>query len=246
MINSSSIVAVASRIQERANILSAERDTLDSLKQTCNQVNFSLDSQEIESNSVRKKLLSTVRVRHGVELEILQQKDMARFLKQDIHNTKEVETIDLKKEIVRLRENQSRIFETIFAPHIVQMQVHQRSVKKKLERQLGKRRRRETSLDAFALNRQKYGDEAIALEREKERLKLEVKKMRNTEKKEDEEIAGLALQITATLNKVVIHYYFCYVSLGQHSFLTINCLLIFLLYSEKIIETCPRRGKGYE
>ena len=101
-------------------------------------------------------------------------------------------------------------------------------------------------MDAFALNRQKYGDEAIALEREKERLKLEVKKMRNTEKKEDEEIAGLALQITATLNKVVIHYYFCYVSLGQHSFLTINCLLIFLLYSEKIIETCPRRGKGYE
>ena len=129
MINSSSIVAVASRIQERANILSAERDTLDSLKQTCNQVNFSLDSQEIESNSVRKKLLSTVRVRHGVELELLQQKDMARFLKQDIHNTKEVETIDLKKEIVRLRENQSHIFETIFAPHIVQMQVHQRSVK---------------------------------------------------------------------------------------------------------------------
>ena len=63
-------------------------------------------------------------------------------------------------------------------------------------------------MDAFALNRQKYGDEAIALEREKERLKLEVKKMRNTEKKEDEEIAGLALQITATLNKVVIHYYF--------------------------------------
>jgi len=56
-------------------------------------------------------------------------------------------------------------------------------------------------LDAFALNRQKYGDEAIALEREKERLKLEVKKMRYTEKKEDEEIAGLALQITATLNK---------------------------------------------
>jgi len=56
-------------------------------------------------------------------------------------------------------------------------------------------------LDAFALNRQKYGDEAIALEREKERLKLEVKKMRNTEKKEDEEIAGLAFQITATLNK---------------------------------------------
>ena len=200
-----SIAAIANRIQERANQLSQERQTLQTLEHDLHQYKKGLEHQQSIHDKLRTKLLVQTRTIHGHELDVLHHKRMIDELHTKISsNEKDHERIE--KQIQNNRDQCDRINTNIYVPHLYDSSMHKRKLEQKVQNLKAKRRRREKTLDRMRLETDRNREETVVMEREGRRLKDEIKMMEDVEVREDEEIAAVAMQIRATLAKVRFIY----------------------------------------
>ncbi len=196
-----SIAAIANRIQERANQLSQERNTLQSLEHDLSQSRKELDEQHSIHDTNREKLLIQTRNVHKHELEVIKHQRMIQRLHSKIEsNTNVME--ETQEQIHKIRKECEAIDSSVYAPHIYETAMYKRGIENKVQRLKAKRLRREQTLDRMRLETDRDREETISMEREARRLKDEIKMMEEVEIREDEEIAAVAMQIRATLAKV--------------------------------------------
>lgn len=195
------IEGVESRIQDKANVLFTKRAKL-KVKQA--QLNDSRNKQNEEmtvNDNIRKILLSIVRSKNDVEFKLLHQKDVVKELERTTDELERVTTVHIREEIGTLRKTMRHTLDTIYAPHDTKTDIYRHRIESKLQRKKMRRQKREAMLDKLALNADRYREEATSKHSKRKRLHDEILKLEKLGKKEDEEIAAVAMQIRATLQK---------------------------------------------
>ena len=195
----SSITAIASRIQEKADILTSERNLLEELQQQVQDLTAQHKSQLSQNERLKYELLTHTRKKVGVEIELMKRVETTNVLKKQISShKKEIEC--LEKEIARVKTDCARDQET-FSPHMVTTELFQRKLEDGLQKKRERRRKREQKLDSFVVEREKNLELSKDMKRDQERIESEIEVMKHVEVAEDEEVAALAMQIRATLSK---------------------------------------------
>jgi hypothetical protein len=196
-----SLAAVASRIQERNNALSAELSTLEHLRARLARAESDLASDEAESSDVRARLLCAVRARHGTELDCLRVAEDARRTNGEI----EVLRAEIRRASERSRELEAR-FEAEHAPayaeHDVSTSLYTARLGGALESSRRRRRIREERLSDLRERTESQMREADEMRLERERISIGFAELDRREEEDDEETMALGMQIKSVLAKV--------------------------------------------
>jgi chromosome segregation ATPase len=195
-----SISAIALRIQEKADALTTERQTLQEI-QTKIQSISELHNLQLSKNKVLQyDVLQQTKTKIGLEIEVARRDDRIRELKRKIL-ARDSEMEDLKQHIQSLQNQADREVEDVFAPHLVTIESFQRNIEQNLNEHNERRRKRQHTFDSFVAEREKNLESVKDMKRHQEKLEMEIEVMKQVEVAEDEEIAALAMQIKATLSK---------------------------------------------
>ncbi|KAL3795329.1 hypothetical protein HJC23_009502 [Cyclotella cryptica] len=195
-----SLQQVAQRIHERNNALATEQATLELLHDQIDFAKKRLNEDQLATQSVRKELLTVLRLRHGVELDCLQLTEEA--------NTMEKSTATTQASIngVRLKTNEIRKkFEDeqapIYAAHDVSITLHAMHSESILVRAQRKKQRREEMLSELRQQTDRQRAEAESMREEMGRIRDQLSAFDRREEEEDEEMVGLTMQIRQVLAK---------------------------------------------
>jgi hypothetical protein len=200
-----SLAAVASRIQERNNALTAELATLEVLRTRLARAENDLASDEAESSDARVRLLHAVRARHGTELERLRAAEDVRRVGGEIDVLRE--GIERTKD--RGRDLEAR-FESEHAPayaeHDVRASLYATRLEGALESAKRKRRVREDRLRSLVERTENHMREVDEMRLERERLSIGFEDLDRREEEDDEETMALGMQIKSVLAKVRLRH----------------------------------------
>ena len=153
--------------------------------------------------TLKKLLLSTLRSKHGMELELLELENKIDATKKE-HEAIEQETEEIKAQTERLKSNLEQYTNEIYAPHEVEMSLFSLVVEDQLCNMEEKRRHREVELCEISVRADMAIERTTALNNEREHLLTQIATLNNDEEKEDEESTALSLQLKATVAKVRI------------------------------------------
>ena len=197
----SSLAAVASRIQERNNALRTEVATFELLQSQHAQAEQCLKADEKASAEVRRELLTSVRSRHGLELECLQLKDQTLQIDESTIELK-TKTDVIKSRTQELERNFDEDHAPIYAKHDLSTKLYSMRSEACLVAAQKKKQRREDKLRSLREQTERQRGEANEMLMEKERIQEECMEMDRTEEEDDEETVALNMQIKAILAKV--------------------------------------------
>ena len=196
-----SLAAVASRIQERNNALSLELSNLEDLRSRLLKAETDLEYELSMTDQARMRLLSTVRARHGIELDRHRAYEDVRRL--------DAETIELRKGVDRLRD-MARDLETkfanvdarVYAEHDVSTSLYSATFVEALESAKRSRRLRGERLDALKERTACHLRDMDEMRLERERITIGFVELDRREEEDDEETIALGMQIKSVLAKV--------------------------------------------
>lgn len=197
----SSLAAVATRIQERNNALRSELATLELLKSQQEQAHEYLKADQLASTEIRKELLTAVRSRHGLEFECIQTKEFSNTIE------KITETVQSKLEEVRRRsEELKRKFDEeqapIYAAHAISTKIYSVQSEELFVRAQRRKQQREDLLKQLIDKTRRQREEASEMRAERQRIREECLEMDRREEEEDEETMALNLQVKSIIAKV--------------------------------------------
>lgn len=196
-----SLQQVAQRIQERNNALATEQATLELLQEELELAKKQLAADELATQTARKRLLTAVRSRHGVELDILSKKEETAQLINDtttLHSS--IDSIRLRTN--ELRTNFQKQHAPLYARHDVSTSLHAMQYESLLVQAQKKRQRREDKMDHLKSEAERQRIETERMREETGRIRDEVEMFERREEEEDEEMVGLTMQIRQVLAKV--------------------------------------------
>lgn len=196
-----SIAVVAARIQERANEVASERAAVELAKAELAQLEQVLKEESKQTARVRRTMLSTVRSRHGVEMELLQICDQQeeRLCKLE-ENQRETEQV--KEEITKVHDEWEGAVKDLYVGHELQRELYRRSVSGRIKRREELVKEREERLRQIERETRAFEEETKRMMEETKRLEKSALEADSREQKEDEEMDALAMQIQATIQKV--------------------------------------------
>mmetsp|Transcript_2006 Transcript_2006/g.3051 ORF Transcript_2006/g.3051 Transcript_2006/m.3051 type:complete len:236 (+) Transcript_2006:90-797(+) len=197
---SSQIMQIANRIQQKATALTEEQHHLQNLQDELQSLTHQRKKQRLDSESLRISLLQKLQSRHGMELEGFQRKRDLQDRQSKIDKYKD-QIILLENEIVFLQEKMKKEEEQTYTPHLVKIELYQRTLDHKVQECRSKKRLREKELDSFVFQRERNLEEANGLKREEERVETEIGVLKQVEGNEIQEIAALSMQIRMTISK---------------------------------------------
>jgi len=198
--STSSLAAVASRINERNNTLRSELATLELLHSEEEDAKATLIAEEKSTLEVRQELLTAVRSRHGLELECIRMKGETA----DINIAVSALRSGIDDILERTKQLQRKFDEdevSIFAAHDVSMKVYTMKSEATLERAQTKKRRREEKLAYLKDETKRQHEETKKMREEKQKLKNQVEEWLLVEEEEDEDLVSLNMQIKSVLEK---------------------------------------------
>lgn len=196
---SESIQAVAQKILEKANTLQSERNTLEQLTLLESSLEKSHQDEEEHYNNIRMDLLKVLRIRHGLELELIQ----TTHEEQDILDRMEMYKEEMSSQEKEINEIKDAMEEErkIMAPHLCKIRLYQMHVEGDLEQKQTMKRKRQEQLDELDFQHERNLMDEAEFIKEYNEIESEVEILKEEERKEDEEIAALGLQIRAMLEK---------------------------------------------
>ena len=197
-----SIIAVAARIQDRANQLSSEQSILEVLNLQVKDAKHALQQLSEQNCYIREKLLAKTMTRHGLELEIIRRKHKIDELEEQISNLRNIKISQLEQRVVAQRLEHDRVSSIVYATHEFEMDIYRRKIESKLRIRRDKGLKRKGKLNNLILGTERHCEEITSIHKEREIITDEISAMREMEVREDEEIAAIAMQIRATLAKV--------------------------------------------
>mmetsp|Transcript_15648 Transcript_15648/g.25722 ORF Transcript_15648/g.25722 Transcript_15648/m.25722 type:complete len:234 (-) Transcript_15648:94-795(-) len=198
--STSSLAAVASRINERNNALRSELTTLELLRAEEEELGQVLSAKEKSERQVRQKLLTAVRSRHGLELECLHMKGETLKIEEA---TSELRSCidDIGKQTMQLQRQFDEEHVPIYASHDVSTKVYMMKSEATLERAQTKKRRREEKLTYLADMTKRQQEEADNMRKETKRLRENILALDELEEEEDEDLVTLNMQIKSVLEE---------------------------------------------
>lgn len=196
---SESIQAVGQKILEKANCLKSERNTLEQLTLLESSLYESHQDEQNQYNRIRMDLLKVLRMRHGLELELMQ---MTRE-EQDVLYRVETYKEELSIQERELKQWKNSIEDEIkmIGPHLCKIRLYQMEIEGTLEQKQRMKRKRQEQLDELRFKHERNSSDVIEYTKECNQIEEEIEIMKDEEKREDEEIAALGLQIRAMLEK---------------------------------------------
>lgn len=196
---SESIQAVAQKILEKANTLQSERKTLEQLTLLESSLYESNQDEEDQYDLIRMNLLKVLRVRHGLELELIQITREEQDVLDRIEKYKEQISIQ-EKELNEWKEAVEDEMK-MMAPHLCKIRLYQMDIEGNLEQKQEMKRKRKEQLDDLQFKHERNVMDVTEYVKELSHIEDEIEIMKDEEKQEDEEIAALGLQIRAMLEK---------------------------------------------
>jgi hypothetical protein len=196
-----SLQQVAERIRERNNALITEQATLELLQDQLELAKKQLHADQLATQATRKRLLTAMRARHGVELDVLTKKDETDNITRELTKLQSsIETTRLKSNELRQKFEQKHA--PLYAHHEVSTSLHTMQLESLLVKAQKKKQRREEKLHHLksAMERQRIDTEKMR--EETERIRNEIEDFDRREEEEDEEMVGLTMQIRQVLAKV--------------------------------------------
>jgi hypothetical protein len=184
---SESIQAVAQKILEKANTLQSERNTLEQL---------TILESTLEQSYQDEKVLRT---RHGLELELMQTTHEEQDVLDRLEMYKE-EMMSQEKEMNGIKDVMEEE-RKVMAPHLCKIRLYQMHVEGDLEQKQTMKRKRQEQLDELHFQHERDVMEEAEFIKEYNEIENDIEILKEEERKEDEEIAALGLQIRAMLEK---------------------------------------------
>jgi len=200
MSNSSSLAAVASRINDRNNALRSELTTLELLRSEEEEAKAIITAEEKSTREVRGQLLTAVRSRHGLELECLR-------MKEETSNIEEATAVlrsgidDIHQQTRQLQQKFDEEQVPIYASHDVTTKLYTMKSEATLERAQTKKRRREEKLSYLSDMTKRQHEETKNMREEHERLRENIQALDELEEEEDEDLVTLNMQIKSVLER---------------------------------------------
>ena len=227
-----SIEIVATRIKERALELASERARVELAKAELSELQQLLDEETKTNGAIRRTMLSTVRSRHGVEMELWKVRDQQeeRFAKLGEYQR---ETDEANAEMAELRTAWGDAVRDLYVEHDLQRELYRRSVEGGIKRREQRIKERDQRLLQLVDETKVFQEETKRMVEETKKLEKNILDMDNREGKEDEEVAALSMNIRNTIAKVrqdCMSFCCCFVS-----FIWLNVLFFGdreLLYDE--------------
>lgn len=197
---SNGIAAVAARIQERAFQLSIEQAALAEAEEELEEARLTLEKETNANAAVRRGMLTAEKERHGLELEHMQHEEEAERMEKEERELRE-EAESIRERAAEVAKKWDDVAAEVVAPHSVRTETYCRRAEGRIRRKKNRIQKRERRLDRLALKAENGREDAATMHRERERVRDELREMEKREEAEDENIAGQAMQIRATLNK---------------------------------------------
>jgi len=194
------IATVAQRIRDRALQLEAARRELSQLEATVRTARDDLAAERRSHAAGRADLLTAVRSRHGVELELLAVRDRAVAVDDEIGRIR-AEAAQVRTAAAERRERWADAEAALCVPHEVEAGTHRLAAEDAVRRLEERREERERRLRGLADRTARAAEEEAEQRREADRLREEAAELEGREEAEDEEVAALAMQIRATIRK---------------------------------------------
>lgn len=202
---SDNISAVAAQIKEKALQLASERASRDVAVAELEAARRRLAEETKKNEVVRRELLSTVRTRHGMELEIFKIKEQQEGRLEATKKLTE-ETAELHSKARKMDEEWKSTWNEMYSFHEAKRDLYQRSLEIHIQRSQAVKRRRKQKLDCLSRESGKMMGEANNTRGEIEMLRKALQDSERKEEIETEEISSLSMQIKSTLLKVgVVH-----------------------------------------
>jgi len=196
---SESIQAVAQKILEKANTLQSERNTLEQLTLLESTLEQSYQDEQDHYNQIRMDLLKVLRTRHGLELELMQTTHEEQDVLDRLEMYKE-EMMSQEKEMNGIKDVMEEE-RKVMAPHLCKIRLYQMHVEGDLEQKQTMKRKRQEQLDELHFQHERDVMEEAEFIKEYNEIENDIEILKEEERKEDEEIAALGLQIRAMLEK---------------------------------------------
>ena len=196
-----SIAAVAARIQERAHEVASERANVELAKAELKHFQILLEQESKKHNHVRRTMLSTVRSRHGVEMELWKLRDEQEDYVHQLEEYKR-ETQQAKEELAQVHASWEDTVRDVYVEHDLHRELYRRCVQDQIQQRKECIRQREQRLVRLAQETKAFQQETKQMMEEAKQLEQNIVEMDSREAKEDEEIAALSMQIRSTISKV--------------------------------------------
>lgn len=139
------MAAVATRIKARLSELATERALVEFVKSDLEGLQNVLGEEIRKNGTVRRSMLSTVRARHGVELELWKVREQQEARLAKVHEYQR-ETDEAKDEENELQEAWEETVKGVYVDHDLQRELYKRSVQGCIRRRAQRVEEREQRL----------------------------------------------------------------------------------------------------
>ena len=200
MSTSSSLAAVASRINERNNALLSELATLELFRSEEEEAKAIFIADEKSTREVRHQLLMAVRSRHGLELECLR-------MKEEMEKIEEATSLlrsgidDIREQTKQQQQKFAEEQVPIYAAHDVSTKVYTIKSEATLERAQTKKRCRVEKLAYLKDETKRQREETNQMREEHLSFRDNILALDELEEEEDEDLVALNMQIKSVLEK---------------------------------------------
>mmetsp|Transcript_11581 Transcript_11581/g.17602 ORF Transcript_11581/g.17602 Transcript_11581/m.17602 type:complete len:270 (+) Transcript_11581:44-853(+) len=158
--------------------------------------------EQERNDDIKYKLLQESKRAAEVEIRWMDDQQKRKKLRSDTHSYDE-NIEELMQDLSALREECKRDAEHLYAPHLNTTTLYHRTLENELARIQECKRKREFEINALRTEHRQNLTDIQNTEKEMRKMKSLMEVMAQAESGEDEEIAGLAMQIRATLAKRV-------------------------------------------
>ena len=198
--STSSLAAVASRINERNNTLRSELATLSLLRSEERDARAIFSAEEKSNRDVRRELLTSVRSRHFLELECLRAQEEAAKIEKAMTEMQSC-IDDIREQTKQQQQEFDEKQVPIYAAHDVSTKVCTMKFEATLERAQMKKRRREEKLSYLTEETKRQHTETNSMREEHNRLRENILALDEVEEEQDEDLVALNMQIKSVLEK---------------------------------------------
>lgn len=196
------MASVAARIQERANILIAERQKLNDAKNRLVELEQERDREQRINDLRRRHLLEVTNARNEVELDIFKAKDEIQDLERSIVECEQEGRL-CRERCNQAREDYAQKVETIYGPHTVEMELYERALKETVQAREEKLRLRLERLTAIRTQCKSIEAEEEGFRQEAKRLQEEAATLKSqaTCSEKNDVITNLSKRIRETISE---------------------------------------------
>lgn len=196
------IAAVAERIRDRAHQLASERAVLELVQAEQDQQQSILDEEIDKCAKVRRAYLTSVRSRHGVELELCSKMEDQKTECMESIEKMQQESKDILAHKQELQANWEELLREVLSVHSLHKEVYRRSIQASIEDREKHTLKRSRQLSTLSQHIDTFHKNKENMEAEKKKLVEEAGRLAKSEHREEEEISKLDAQVRDSLTKV--------------------------------------------